>query len=48
VVVEEGQPAPDFELSTDEGEGVRLSELRGRPVVLYFYPADDSKVTIQQ
>jgi peroxiredoxin Q/BCP len=41
-VVEEGKPAPDFELRTDTGEAVRLSSLRGRPVVLYFYPKDDT------
>jgi thioredoxin-dependent peroxiredoxin len=41
-MVEEGSPAPDFELATDEGERVRLSELKGSPVVLYFYPADDT------
>jgi thioredoxin-dependent peroxiredoxin len=41
-VVEEGQPAPDFELTGDAGEPVRLSDLRGRPVVLYFYPRDDT------
>ena len=41
-MVEEGQPAPDFELSNDAGETVRLSSLRGRPVVLYFYPRDDT------
>ena len=34
--------APDFELSTDTGEMLRLSSLRGRPVVLYFYPKDDT------
>jgi thioredoxin-dependent peroxiredoxin len=44
---EEGGPAPDFELATDTGERTRLYGLRGRPVVLYFYPEDDSKVTIQ-
>ena len=37
-VVAEGKPAPDFELTTDAGETVKLSELRGKPVVLYFYP----------
>jgi peroxiredoxin Q/BCP len=41
-VVEEGKPAPDFELTNDEGELVRLSELRGQPVVVYFYPRDDT------
>ena len=41
-MVEEGREAPDFELPSDGGERVRLSELRGRPVVLYFYPRDDT------
>jgi thioredoxin-dependent peroxiredoxin len=41
-VVEEGAPAPDFELQSDEGETVTLSALRGKPVVLYFYPKDDT------
>ena len=41
-MVEEGAPAPDFELTSDEGTTVRLSELRGRPVVIYFYPKDDT------
>jgi thioredoxin-dependent peroxiredoxin len=41
-MVEEGGPAPDFELATDTGERIRLSGLRGRPVVLYFYPEDDT------
>ena len=41
-MVEEGQEAPDFELTTDSGEQVRLSGLRGKPVVLYFYPRDDT------
>jgi thioredoxin-dependent peroxiredoxin len=39
-MVEEGTPAPDFELQSDTGETVRLSSLRGKPVVLYFYPKD--------
>src|SRR5436853_3208880 len=39
-MVEEGSPAPDFELESDTGETVRLSSLRGKPVVLYFYPKD--------
>jgi thioredoxin-dependent peroxiredoxin len=41
-VVEEGKPAPDFELESDAGETVKLSDLRGQPVVLYFYPKDDT------
>ena len=40
--IDEGTPAPDFELESDTGERVRLSDLRGRPVVLYFYPKDDT------
>ena len=41
-MVTEGQPAPDFELTSDSGEAVRLSALRGKPVVVYFYPKDDT------
>jgi thioredoxin-dependent peroxiredoxin len=41
-VVAEGQPAPDFELQSDAGETVRLADLKGTPVVLYFYPRDDT------
>ena len=41
-VIEEGKPAPDFELQTDTGETVRLSDFHGKPVVLYFYPKDDT------
>jgi len=41
-MVEEGKPAPDFELADDSGNRVRLSALRGQPVVLYFYPKDDT------
>ena len=41
-MVEEGKPAPDFELTSDSGESVKLSALRGKPVVLYFYPKDDT------
>ena len=42
-MVEAGKQAPDFELESDTGERVRLSSLRGSPVVLYFYPKDDSR-----
>ena len=41
-MVREGEPAPDFTLRSDAGEDVTLSDLRGRPVVLYFYPKDDT------
>ncbi len=37
-----GGPAPDFALPSDEGTTVRLSDFRGRRVVLYFYPKDDT------
>jgi len=37
-----GEPAPDFELPDQDGNVVHLSELRGRNVVLYFYPKADT------
>ena len=40
--IEEGHPAPDFALTADDGSTVRLNELRGSPVVLYFYPRDNT------
>jgi peroxiredoxin Q/BCP len=41
-MIEQGEQAPDFELSDQNGDTVRLSALRGRPVVLYFYPKADT------
>jgi thioredoxin-dependent peroxiredoxin len=41
-MVVEGEPAPDFTLVSDAGEEVTLSNFRGQPVVLYFYPKDDT------
>jgi peroxiredoxin Q/BCP len=41
-VIEEGAPAPEFALKADSGETVKLSDLRGKQVVLYFYPKDDT------
>ena len=41
-MVEVGQPAPDFALPDQNGEPVRLSDLRGRRVVVYFYPKADT------
>jgi peroxiredoxin Q/BCP len=41
-MVSEGDAAPDFTLESDSGEQVTLSSFRGRPVVLYFYPKDNT------
>jgi thioredoxin-dependent peroxiredoxin len=41
-MVQNGDPAPDFELPADDGSTLRLSALKGQPVVLYFYPKDDT------
>jgi len=41
-MIEEGKPAPDFELRADDGRTVKLSDFRGKPVVIYFYPKDDT------
>ena len=40
--IEEGKKAPAFTLTADDGSKVRLSELAGSPVVLFFYPKDDT------
>ena len=40
--VEEGKKAPDFTLADHDGQKIKLSSLRGSPVVLYFYPKDDT------
>ena len=37
-----GDKAPDFELEDDGGKRVKLSDFRGQPVVLFFYPEDDT------
>jgi peroxiredoxin Q/BCP len=41
-MVSEGEQAPDFTLPDQDGNNVTLSDLRGRPVVLYFYPKADT------
>ena len=41
-MIEEGTPAPDFELPNQDGEPVRLEDHRGEWVVLYFYPRADT------
>jgi peroxiredoxin Q/BCP len=40
--VDEGQPAPDFTLADQTGKQVTLSKLKAAPIVLYFYPKDDT------
>jgi peroxiredoxin Q/BCP len=37
-----GQQAPDFDLPRDGGGSLKLSDLRGKPVIVYFYPKDDT------
>jgi thioredoxin-dependent peroxiredoxin len=47
-MIEPGEEAPDFELSDQDGRMVKLSDFRGTPVVVYFYPkADTSGCTVQ-
>ncbi len=41
-MLEEGGKAPDFELTGDRGEKIKLSKLKGRAVVLFFYPKDNT------
>ena len=41
-MLEVGQPAPPFSLESDSGDTISLDDLRGRPVVVYFYPKDDT------
>ena len=41
-LIEPGQKAPAFTLNDQHGKAHRLSEYAGRPVILYFYPKDDT------
>jgi peroxiredoxin Q/BCP len=41
-MVEDGKKAPDFSLPDADGQPVRLASLKGHPVVIYFYPKDDT------
>lgn len=41
-MLKEGQPAPDFKTKNDKGEEVSLSDFRGKNIVLYFYPKDNT------
>ena len=47
-LLEPGAAAPDFELPDSTGAPLRLSALRGQPVVVYFYPKDDTTVCTKQ
>jgi peroxiredoxin Q/BCP len=40
--IEEGTKAPAFTLTADDGSKVKLADLKGSPVVIYFYPKDDT------
>jgi len=46
--VDVGSPAPDFTMPTDGGGEVSLSALRGKKIVLYFYPKDDTSGCTKQ
>ena len=41
-MITEGAKAPEFTLQSDEGTDVRLADLKGQNVVLFFYPKDDT------
>ena len=41
-MLSQGDTAPDFELEGDGGAVIRLGDLKGKPVVIYFYPKDDT------
>ena len=47
-MIEVGAMAPDFELKADSGQTVRLGDYRGRRVILYFYPKDDTSGCTKQ
>jgi peroxiredoxin Q/BCP len=47
-MIREGEMAPEFELESDRGDTVRLTDLRGKRVVLYFYPRDDTSGCTKQ
>lgn len=47
-MLNEGDAAPDFELESDGGGLIRLRDLKGKPVVVYFYPKDDTSGCTKQ
>lgn len=48
ITLKEGEIAPDFKLLSDEGKWVKLSDFKGRNVVLYFYPKDQTSGCTKQ
>ncbi|MGB1110684.1 MAG: thioredoxin-dependent thiol peroxidase [Gammaproteobacteria bacterium] len=42
MAIEEGKPAPDFTLPNQDGDDVSLSSFKGKDVIVYFYPRDDT------
>ncbi|MEM8663182.1 MAG: peroxiredoxin, partial [Pseudomonadota bacterium] len=46
--IAEGSPAPDFTLAGDNASEIKLSDYRGKPVVLYFYPKDNTSGCTKQ
>lgn len=48
IALKEGDTAPDFKLQSDEGKWVKLSDFKGRNVVLYFYPKDQTSGCTKQ
>lgn len=47
-MLKDGEKAPDFKLPDETGATVQLSKLKGRPVVVYFYPKDDTSGCTQE
>jgi len=47
-MIKEGDPFPDFDLAADDDGRVKLADLRGKKVILYFYPKDDTPGCTQQ
>lgn len=47
-MIKEGDRLPDFDLAADDGSRVKLADLRGKKVILYFYPKDDTPGCTQQ
>ena len=47
-MIKEGDQLPDFDLAADDGSRVKLADLRGKKVILYFYPKDDTPGCTQQ